>query len=219
MTDYSELRAKVLKRFEGRDYVAGGLYVFVWHVHHDRLAGPLTEPIANRVDWIISEKPEAEIATRLEWLRPVVGPLPRELVQARADYSKAYADCDKACADYDKARADYSKACADYDKACADYDKASTDCDKAYTDYDKASTDCDKASADCVKAYADCVKACADYDKAYADYSKACADCVKACADSHHELLVLHSRECPGCPWDGLEMIFTAAEAAGGTDE
>lgn len=127
-TDYSELRAKCLARFEGRDFQPGGPPVFAWHVHHDMLLEPLVEPIANRVDWIILNKPAREIPIRLEWLRPVTVTLPADYANAHADYNKARADCNKAWADYDKARADCAKARADCTKACADCTKACADC-------------------------------------------------------------------------------------------
>ena len=87
---------------------------YAWHVHHDVLIEPLTEPIEVRQEYIRRYKPEHEIETRLRLLKPAVGPLP-------AAYAK------KAWAAYDKkARAAYAK------KAWAAYDK------KAWAAYEKA---------------------------------------------------------------------------------
>ena len=47
--DYSDLKAKVLARFAGHDYVPDGPVVFAWHIHHDVLAEPLCEPVSRRV--------------------------------------------------------------------------------------------------------------------------------------------------------------------------
>ena len=97
-----------------------------WLLHHGRLLEWTTEPVESRIEYIKTQKPTNEIATRLRWLRPVKNPgkLPLRVLEACADYNKACADYDKACTDYLKARADYDKACTDYNKACADYDKA-----------------------------------------------------------------------------------------------
>ena len=75
---------------------------YAWHVHHDVLIEPLTEPIEVRQEYIRRYKPEHEIETRLRLLKPAVGPLP-------AAYAK------KAWAAYDK------KAWAAYEKAWAAY--------------------------------------------------------------------------------------------------
>jgi hypothetical protein len=122
-----------------KDYPIG---TYFYAVHHQSIAEPLTEPLANRIHYILTEKPANERKTRLAALRPLLD-------------QKARATCDKACA---KARAAYAKARAAYAKAC---DKASAAYDKAC---DKARATCDKAYAKaCDKAYA---KARAAYDKA-----------------------------------------------------
>jgi hypothetical protein len=71
---------------------------FVWHVHHDKLVEPLTEPFEVRVAYIKANKPEEEIETRLRLMKPVRGHLPI-LVKARAEWVKADAEWDKARAD------------------------------------------------------------------------------------------------------------------------
>lgn len=75
-------------------------------------------------------------------------------------------------------------------KAGASYEKAGASYDKAWAAYKKAG---DKAGASYEKAWA-------SYDKAWAAYWKV----VKACMP---EILKLHAKECPNCPWDG-ETIF-----------
>jgi len=98
MADYSKLAAKCVARFEDRDYVPGGPPVYAWHVHHGVLLEPLIEPVANRVQWILDNKPAREIATRLEWLRPLGGVIPCEVAEALAKYDEARAKYDEALA-------------------------------------------------------------------------------------------------------------------------
>ena len=107
---------------------------WVWHVHHDVLLEPLTEPIENRIAHIKEDKPKEEQATRLRLLKPVAGQIPADQDKAQADWDKAHADQDKAWADGDKAWADGDKARADLNKAQADQDKAQADQDKAQAD-------------------------------------------------------------------------------------
>ena len=78
---------------------------WMWHVPHEVLCEPLTEPLANRIAYIKANKPKNEIETRLRWLTPVRGKVPTAL--------------DKAVAAYDKAGAAYVKAQAAHDKAWA----------------------------------------------------------------------------------------------------
>jgi len=115
MADYSKLRSECLARFEGHDYIPTGPPVFAWHIHHGTLIELLFEPIANRVDYIIEDKPECEVETRLEWLRPLKGSLP-------AAYNKAGAACLVGVVEF----GDGDTVCrwAAYNKAWAAYDKA-----------------------------------------------------------------------------------------------
>jgi hypothetical protein len=112
---------------EKRGFV-GDLY---WHVHHERLAEFLTEPIANRIRYIKSAKPKGEVATRLKWMTPVLDP-PAPLMKAWVAYAKAQAAYNKAWATYDKARVVYDKTQAVYDKADAAYNKALAAYNKAW---------------------------------------------------------------------------------------
>ena len=93
----------------------------MWHVHHEVLAEPLTEPLQARLDYIRTAKPASEVATRLRLISPVAGPLPEPPVQAWAAYNQAQAAYEEAWAAYEKAEAAYEKAEADYEKAWADY--------------------------------------------------------------------------------------------------
>lgn len=75
---------------------------------------------------------------------------------------------------------------------------------KAYQDAAKAYWDAAKAYQNAYKAYWDAYKAYWDADKAYRDAYKAHRDAYEAHRD---EIELLHSLECPGCPWDG-KTIF-----------
>ncbi|MCC6311340.1 MAG: hypothetical protein IT345_10540 [Trueperaceae bacterium] len=88
-------------------------------MHHEQLAEPLTEPLANRLDYIRSYKPSYEQDTRLLLITPVKGELPEPLIKARAAYAKAGAAYVKAWAAYVKAGAALDKARAAYVKAGA----------------------------------------------------------------------------------------------------
>jgi len=92
---------------------------WMWHVHHEVLCEPLTEPLANRIAYIKANKPKNEIETRLRWLTPVRGKVPTALDKAVAAYDKAGAAYVKAQAAHDKAWAAYLKAQAAHDKAWA----------------------------------------------------------------------------------------------------
>ena len=89
-----------------------------WHIHHDILLEPLTEPIENRIQFIKVNKPKNEVETRLRLMKPVRGKLPK-LDKACAEWGKARAELDKACAEWDKARAD-PKVLALHAKECPD---------------------------------------------------------------------------------------------------
>lgn len=46
-----------------------GVGQWYWHIHHETLAEPLTEPLQNRIDYIKANKTNTEV--RLKWLTPV----------------------------------------------------------------------------------------------------------------------------------------------------
>ena len=69
---------------------------FAWHVHHDILVEPLTEPIKVRREFIRSSKPPHEVATRLRLLKAVKGRLPAKLVEAGKAYVEALTAYDEA---------------------------------------------------------------------------------------------------------------------------
>ena len=98
---------------------------FAWHVHHDGLLEPLTEPIENRIVYIKAKKPKNEQALRLRLLKTVIGTLPLEYTKAWDEHTKTRAE---RTAKYTKTRAEYIRAWAEHDKARAEYDKALAEC-------------------------------------------------------------------------------------------
>lgn len=65
--------------------------IFYWHIHHEVLLEPLTEPLKNRIDYIKENKPEEEQVLRLKIIeiKKVEGKLPIKLYKAWDTYSKA----------------------------------------------------------------------------------------------------------------------------------
>ena len=59
-----------------------------------------------------------------------------------------------------------------------------------------------KADAAWAKACAAWAKADAAWNKAYAARNKACA----AWEGKNHDLIIAHTKECPGCKWDGEKL-------------
>jgi len=94
------------------------------HIHHEQWLEVLTQPIDNRIAFILANKTPSQQAERLRRLRPF-------------NWKKAYADLKKAYDDLKKACADWKKACADVEKAYADWKKAEADWKKADADWEK----------------------------------------------------------------------------------
>ena len=60
----------------------------MWHLHHEILCEPLTEPLENRLRYIRevksrNETPE-QVALRLRLIRPIVGTLPADQIDSLA---------------------------------------------------------------------------------------------------------------------------------------
>ena len=89
---------------------------FYWHIHHDILLEPLTEPLKNRIKFIKENKPKDEIELRLKLLKPVKGKLPDEVIKAGEVSGKVWEA-------YIKAGKTYIKAWEIYDKTLKKYSK------------------------------------------------------------------------------------------------
>ena len=88
------------------DYPVG---TWFWAIHHEVVAEQLTEPLANRIECILTHKNASERKVRLAALRPVKNP--ESIAAVWKAYDKAIAPAQKA---YDKATAAARKA---YDEA------------------------------------------------------------------------------------------------------
>jgi hypothetical protein len=111
---------------------------FYWHIHHDRLVEPATEPIENRIAFIKKNKSAEEVETRLRLLKPVKGKLPEAYDEARRAYDEAW----RACAEAGRAYVEAWRACAEagraYDEAWRAYDEARRACAEASRAFDEA---------------------------------------------------------------------------------
>ena len=71
-----------------------------WCIHHGREWEKLTEPIENRIDYILSYKAKTEQITRLDNMRPVSEASKTVVLSARKAHDEAIAAAEKA---YDEA--------------------------------------------------------------------------------------------------------------------
>ena len=110
---------------------------FYWHIHHDILLEPLTEPLKNRIDFIKENKPEDEIELRLKLLKPVKGKLPDEVIKAGEAYYKAQETSGKVWEAYYKTWEASVKSWEASVKAWEVYAKAWETRDEARRAYDK----------------------------------------------------------------------------------
>ena len=110
---------------------------FYWHIHHDVLLEPLTEPLKNRIEYIKNNKSKNEIELRLKLLKPVKGKLPDEVIKAGEAYYKAQETSDKVWEAYYKTWEASDKSWEVFDKAWEVYAKAWETRDEARRAYDK----------------------------------------------------------------------------------
>ena len=75
-----------------------------FHIHHDILVEPLTEPIKNRIKFIKENKPKDEIKLRLKLMKPVKGKLPKEFIEARQKYDEERQKLNEMWQKYDEER-------------------------------------------------------------------------------------------------------------------
>lgn len=105
MTEIEQAAAECRKAFEGIP-----IGTVAWHVHHNMLCEPLTEPAENRIAYILANKPKREQVIRLRLMRPVQS---EAAAAARKIYDEAAAAGRKI---YDQAVAAARKT---YDQAVA----------------------------------------------------------------------------------------------------
>ena len=101
-----------------------------WCIHHGQEWEALSEPIANRIAYILSEKPKSEQVTRLDNMRPMSAASAAIVATASKAYDEATATAWKA---YDDATAPASKAYKEATATAAKaYKEATATASKAY---------------------------------------------------------------------------------------
>ena len=93
----------------------------VWFCHHEIPIEVLTEPLENRIEYILSNKAQAEQAIRLHWFRPCKIDLPPELDAARSKLDAAQSKLDAARSAWDVACSNLVAARLAWDVACSKY--------------------------------------------------------------------------------------------------
>ena len=78
-----------------------------WCIHHEQEWEELTEPIENRIDYILSYKAKEEQVTRLDNMRPMSEVSVKVILKAEKAYNEVIATAEKA---YDEAIAPALKA-------------------------------------------------------------------------------------------------------------
>ena len=152
----------------------------VWCCHHEVLVEKLTEPVENRISYILSNKPQEEQAVRFRNFRPVKDEV--TTAKSRDDYNIAIA---KALEDYQTAVAKPREVC---DAANA---KALEGCKTAIA----------KPKEDCQTAIA---KALEDYQTAVAKPREVCD---AACKLAEKPLVDLLNQEWPDHTWNGKSIF------------
>jgi hypothetical protein len=111
---------------------------FYWHIHHDVLVEPATEPIEQRSEYIRQRKPANQIETRLRLLKPVKGELPQAFVEARRAYDEASRAYEEAWLAYDEASRAYEEAWLAYEEAWLACEEARRAYHEVWLAYDDA---------------------------------------------------------------------------------
>ena len=153
-----------------------------WHVHHDILCEPLTEPIEERIDYIRMNKPKEGIETRLRLLNIVKN---QELAfEAWSEYDIIES---KAFSDY---RAIRSKAISDYHAITSKfgYDATKPNAGSDYLDMTREQWS----------------EYTAIESKARSEFETIISQSKN---DFNEKLNALHQEECPDCPWDGRTIF------------
>lgn len=117
---------------------------WAWHVHHDIIVEPLTEPIEVRQQYIRDTKPTGEVETRLRLLRRVKGQLPEVYIQAGEVYvhvGKVFDQAKEVCDQAEEACVQegdtYNQARDVYVQAEEVYDHAGEVCDQVGAAYEQ----------------------------------------------------------------------------------
>ena len=102
------------------------------HIHHERWLEILTEPVENRIAFILSNKAIPEQVERLRRLRPF------EWKRADAEWERAYAEWERAYAEWERANAEWKRAYAEWERANAKWKRAYAEWKRAYAEWERA---------------------------------------------------------------------------------
>ena len=172
-----------------------------WCIHHGKEWEELTEPIENRIDYILSSKAKTEQITRLDNMRPVSKASLRRILSAEKAYHEEVRN--RAGKAYDEAIAPAEKA---YDEAIAParkaYEEAIATAWKAYNE----------ARATAEKAYDEAI---APAHKAYKEYSEAVDTARKAYDEARatagkaydEAITSAHKTDVPNHTWNGKDIF------------
>ena len=157
-----------------------------WCIHHGREWEKLTEPIENRIDYILSYKAKTEQITRLDNMRPMSEASKTVVLSARKAYDEAVAPAEKA---YDEAVAPAEKA----------YEEAVATAWKAYNE----------ATASVRKAYNEAIaSAWKAYDEAIAPAWKAHDEAIASARKAYNEAIAsAHKTDVPNHTWNGTDIF------------
>ena len=129
-------------------------------LHHGEAVEVLTEPVENRIKYILSDKPKNEQAIRLHWLRPCPFKLPTKLGEARAKWNEANAKLVEANAKWSEARAKLDEANAKWSEARAKLGEANAQWHEAGAKLVEARAKWNEANAKCKEEIDSQIKYC-----------------------------------------------------------
>ena len=101
---------------------------FYWHVHHADVLIEWCRSYKERKAFILENKADNNIDTRIRLFKPVRGTLPREVVEAGKSYHEAWKAYDEASKTAGKT---HDKVWKSYHEASKAYDEAWKVCEKA----------------------------------------------------------------------------------------
>lgn len=191
-----------------------------WHVHHEVLAEILTEAESSRLN-AISNKPFQGQAIRRKWMSPILGALPKAIQDKIAELgktAKTYRDlkvkADEAYQAYNKARAtaisrwNYTpkRHSPEYKALLAEKKRLEKEFNAAYLKLER------QMDADIKKINAPSIAAekkwrAADTALRKVTSNHAAEQAINDLMRNNKQVLALHKKEHPGCPWDGRSLF------------
>lgn len=178
----------------------GSLY---WHLHHEVLAEPLTQPLEDRLSYIRDHKSQfetpAQIAHRLKLIKPVIGPVPEALTAAMAEHVTALTEASAL-------RATSTAAWDAFVAAREAWEKSRVPAQDFTAPYDAYPPEVETLR----QAWLDTQRG----ESKLWQRAGLAERAARELTDQHAaELKALHAVECPGCTWDGFTIFSQAFKA------